>query len=73
MIWLRDALDNSTLSLIEGADFDQAAACLIDRISEYSDLVYGSYKSGSKNAVKLAQKLEMRGYYQGRAARKVVA
>ena len=73
VIWLRDALDDGTLALIEGSDFDQAATCLIDRISEYSDLVDGAYNSGRKNAIKLAQKLELRGYYQGRAARKSAA
>lgn len=73
VIWLRDALDDGTLTLIEGSDFDQAATCLIDRISEYGDLVDGAYNSGRKNAIKLAQKLELRGYYQGRAARKAAA
>ena len=73
VIWLRDALDDGTLTLIEGSDFDQAATCLIDQISVYDDLVDGAYNSGRKNAIKLEQKLEMRGYYQGRAARKVAA
>lgn len=73
VIWLREALDDGTLTLIEGADFDQAANHLIDWITEYGDLVDGAYNSGRKKAIRLAQKLEMRGYYQGLAARKVAA
>lgn len=73
VIWLRDALDDGTLRLIEGSDFDQAATFLIDRISEHADLVDGFYNSGRKNATKLAKRLEVLGYFQGRAARKVAA
>lgn len=73
VIWLRDALEDGTLSLVEGSDFDQAATVLIDRIQEHADLVDGAYNSGRKNAGKLAKSLERLGYYQGRAARKVAA
>lgn len=73
VIWLREMLADGTLVLIEGSDFDLAATCLIAQIEKHDDLVEGAYKSGEKNARKLASRLELRGYYQGRAARKAAA
>ncbi len=65
--WLQGMLEHGVLVLVEGSAFDRAATEILANLERFPDLMEGVDKSASKNARRIAEYLQDRGFYRSAA------
>lgn len=66
-LWVKGMLDDGTLELIEGSDFDMAIEAVIATLEDAPDVVLQVDRSATKAEIRISGALANAGYYPGRA------